>query len=937
MSRSKNQRRRRAHHTPNQRTRDVARAVAVPPTRAGLVWSSPLFDPSGYADEARQFLLGLDAIGVPVRANPIQWSNRLAELDPEDARRLNALQDMPLASDYIHVQHIFPTSFAPDSAAGASVGRTMFETDRIPDGWVERCNAMDQVWVPSEFNLATFAAAGVDPSRLRKLPGAIDARQFRVPRAPLPLGAQAHGFKFLSVFDWSLRKGWDVLLRAYVEEFAPDEDVCLVLKTYSSYGASDAELLERLRAAVADIVGPERRLPRISLLGGTLSNEELLRLYHAVDAYVMPSRGEGWGRPYMEAMATGLPTIGTNWSGNTEFMHADNAYLLDYDLVDVSAQAVAEVPYFASHRWAEPSLPHLRSLMREVFTHRDTARLKGARARAEILERFDQPVVARIAAEHLSNLLGRPAVRVPVAWEGSQFVYHSLAHVNREVCRELIASEQVELRVVPYERHQFDASADPRLRPVEQRILAPLRRPPAVHVRHQWPPNFTPPADGAWVMIQPWEFGGLPAEWVAPMRDQVDEIWVPSSWVRDCYIRSGVPGDKVAVIPNGVDLNLYRPDGPRYPLKTRKRFKFLFVGGPIMRKGIDVLLETYTETFTDQDDVCLVLKTLGSTSFYGGSGVEQALDRIRALPNSPAIEHISPDLTDAEVASLYRASDALVHPYRGEGFGMPIAEAMASGLPVIVTGDGAALDFCDVSNGYLIPARRVGFIEPNLPPPAAPGYWLAAPDPAALGQLMRRAVEEPEVGREMGRHGRARMRDYDWSCVSGMVLERLKTLAGRPPARLSRPLPFRPDLDPFPLNGTREVTFLHHPRWAENAWREVVCSYARAFGADDPVTLVLWLDPSQGLPESDAVELVMGALRESGLDPERTPDLLLVPDALDVHALASLYTAGDWVVPHGDAEQLQRAVNCGRQVLTRLDASTWRAAADAYPDRSLAA
>ena len=60
------------------------------------------------------------------------------------------------------------------------------------------------------------------------------------------------------------------------------------------------------------------------------------RLYAAADAYVLPTRGEGWGRPYMEAMAMGLPTIGSRWSGNLEFMHDGNAWLVDGELVPVA-------------------------------------------------------------------------------------------------------------------------------------------------------------------------------------------------------------------------------------------------------------------------------------------------------------------------------------------------------------------------------------------------------------------------------------------------------------------------------------------------------------------------------------------------------------------------------------------------------------------------
>src|SRR5208337_558346 len=114
-----------------------------------------------------------------------------------------------------------------------------------------------------------------------------------------------------------------------------------------------------------------------------------------------------------------------------------------------------------------------------------------------------------------------------------------------------------------------------------------LAVPPAVTVRHQWPPNFEPPAAGAWVMIQPWEYGGIPQEWVAPMRDQVDEVWVPSAWLKDCYVRSGIPQDQVVVVPNGVDGQVFRPDGQRFPLCTAKGCRFLFLGGTIPRKGID--------------------------------------------------------------------------------------------------------------------------------------------------------------------------------------------------------------------------------------------------------------------------------------------------------------------------------------------------------------
>ncbi len=63
-------------------------------------------------------------------------------------------------------------------------------------------------------------------------------------------------------------------------------------------------------------------------------------------------------------------------------------------------------------------------------------------------------------------------------------------------------------------------------------------------------------------MIQPWEFGAIPAEWVDPIRRNVDEVWVPSEYVKRMYVAGGIDADRVAVVPNGVDTRRSsRPTG----------------------------------------------------------------------------------------------------------------------------------------------------------------------------------------------------------------------------------------------------------------------------------------------------------------------------------------------------------------------------------------
>lgn len=390
------------HPTPNAQR-------PTPERRAPILWNAPLFDPSGYADEARHFLLALDAAGYSVAAQPIRWSNRVAVLPAQVEARLMAMTARQPVPGSVHVSHIFPPHFTRRADARLNVGRTMFETDRLPEGWAEACNRMDRIWVPSEFNRETFARAGVNERKIGVVPGAIDMTPYDPSIAPLRIEG-ARGYNFLAVFDWTLRKGWDVLLRAYVEEFDPEEDVALILKTHSSLGCTIQQIAESAAGYLRDALGRDpERTPDIIFQDVNLPAHQMPHLYRAADCFVLPTRGEGWGRPYMEAMAMGLPTIGTNWGGNTAFMTVENSFLLDYTLVPVPEAGWQEAATFRGHFWAEPDVMHLRRLMRRVFTDREAARVVGAQARADIADRFSYARVADMIGEEVDHCAMRVA------------------------------------------------------------------------------------------------------------------------------------------------------------------------------------------------------------------------------------------------------------------------------------------------------------------------------------------------------------------------------------------------------------------------------------------------------------------------------------------------------------------------------------------------
>ena len=122
------------------------------------------------------------------------------------------------------------------------------------------------------------------------------------------------------------------------------------------------------------------------------------RRYAAADVFVLPSRGEGWGRPHVEAMAMGLPVIATNWSGPTAFMTPANSYPLRVEALEEIAGGA-----FAGHRYASPSVAHLRELMRASLSDAGRAE-RGARARRDMLEFYSPGRLARFVALQLARI-----------------------------------------------------------------------------------------------------------------------------------------------------------------------------------------------------------------------------------------------------------------------------------------------------------------------------------------------------------------------------------------------------------------------------------------------------------------------------------------------------------------------------------------------------
>ena len=344
-------------------------------------WRSVSHSPLGYAVGSRQLMEQLHYQNARVSFE--------SAYDPDDRPTGNPLVDdlmkrkpRPDAPRVSYCQ----ADFFRRGTAPVEIGYTMLEVTGLPKEWVAGCNAMDEVWVPASFNVETFRNSGVHVP-IKVMPLGVDELYFN----PQIRGQRVSDtFTFLSVFEWGERKAPEVLLRSFAREFARNEDVMLLVSVFNRDPAIDV----RQEIAKLDLPKSARI---VVMVNPEFAGYQMGSLYRSADCFVLPSRGEGWGQPVLEAMACGLPVIATGWSGMTDFLDEEVGYPLNYRMQRADARCV----YYDGFDWAEPDEEHLRARMREVVAATDVARGRGARAAERVAEQFTW----KHAAERIANRL----------------------------------------------------------------------------------------------------------------------------------------------------------------------------------------------------------------------------------------------------------------------------------------------------------------------------------------------------------------------------------------------------------------------------------------------------------------------------------------------------------------------------------------------------
>lgn len=320
-----------------------------------LRWHDSIFTRSGYSNNVREVCYALSQLGVDVKCiDPGPY-----DFIPKGYEHLAmSKMDICVPKDTLIISRIFnpkPFEMYPNFK---KAGMVVLEGDRIPEEWVAVANKLDQIWAISTFCKEMFIDNGIVEDIIEVIPHGVRGDIYKPTGETAPLNG---GFNFLSVGGHTIpgdRKGLDILIESYCEEFKESEYCNLYIKINSFYNRfsnfNGRDELVKLSRGRKDIFISDE----------FLDTNELANLYRAADCYVSPNKGEGFGQTIAEAMACGNYIIATGATGHLDFCKR-HASLIKCNEKQISHYGPFDI--ISGNSWVVPDKEHLKELMRYAF------------------------------------------------------------------------------------------------------------------------------------------------------------------------------------------------------------------------------------------------------------------------------------------------------------------------------------------------------------------------------------------------------------------------------------------------------------------------------------------------------------------------------------------------------------------------------------------
>jgi glycosyltransferase involved in cell wall biosynthesis len=548
------------------------------------------------------------------------------------------------------------------------------------------------------------------------------------------------------------------------------------------------------------------------LIPGYVSDKDLRSLYNMCKVFILPSVHEGFGLPALEAMKCGAAVIGSNTTSIPEIIRTPEALFTptdDQSLRSTLLKALSDGS-FRNHliesgrqhakkfSWKQTSMraieifEQLASKPRSVNYPCDTWE-KICKSRLEVQEKLLQDISDFLRQERVNSedytfeiahaiefnqqqvgsayaaITSLPAM---LKWrlEGPFDSSYSLAILNRELATALDElGHEVAIHSTDgpgdYPPNQEFLQSNPDICRLARHSEMLSQQNADISSRNIYPPRVADMASRVNLLhCYGWEESGYPFSWVQDFNNKLHGLSVMSSYVEKVLIDNGV---SVPLANVGIGISHWTKTvaDPNFRINA-KSYRFLHVSSCFPRKGADLLLQAYGKAFRASDNVSLIIKTFPNPHNEIHTWLNNAKQSCSDYPDVIILED---ELDQSQLKGLFQQCQALVAPSRGEGFGLPIAEAMLSGLEVIATGWGGQSDFCNNETAWLI---DYDFQYADTHFGLHESVW-ANPRVDHLAELMLQVYHLPQqqVGERARKGSNRLLQEFSWRDVAQRVAD----------------------------------------------------------------------------------------------------------------------------------------------------------------------
>lgn len=362
------------------------------------------FDAGGYGKVNRNLATKLAQSGIKLKVDPKHSQNQLKESELAEIIKLSKTK---ISKNHITIDSVIPT-FAEYATGKYRILYTTIESYTVPKQFLDCCALYDEIWVTSPWSANILKKHVKKP--IHVIPAGIDSELYVENGSRFNFKPNIKDFVFISVFGWSYRKGYDVLLKAYFDEFSADDNVSLLI--VSRYQSQSSRFhRDKIKHDINEIMTefPNKEMPHVVRYSQIIAEQDMPKLYRSGDCFVLPTRGEGSCLTAPEASLCGLPVIMTNVSGQQMYLRNDNAFLIEMDRLVKMRPGQMHLHYWDGQEF--PALisdkvhSDLKKSMRYVYKNKDEAKKRNRNLQKLIRENFTWNDTANAAITRLQEIV----------------------------------------------------------------------------------------------------------------------------------------------------------------------------------------------------------------------------------------------------------------------------------------------------------------------------------------------------------------------------------------------------------------------------------------------------------------------------------------------------------------------------------------------------